>query len=350
MPNIFEQKITARNIKQVWEADNKNKAPFVGEIFFTSVQQEGLDINLLKGKEGLPIALVSANWDTDVLYRDRIGFESLNAELPFFKEAYKVSEKLRQKIITSQVQYTGSYFQEIFNDVNNLLLGADVTVERMRMQILGTGTILIQENGVDKQYNYGFDTSNQLKTETTLWSASGAKPLASFVEQIKNYKKYRKNLHKARYAVFGQDAFDKLINDVEVTNYFRNLSTPINYPTEEQRKAYVESTTGVTIILADQYYIKARDFKNQVATPYYPADRYTLLSKLDLGQVVYSKTPEEIDIASGDSQVLSCEIVGNGVAITTWKQADPVCVNVKVSEVVAPSCPGIDDIYIVKVL
>mgnify|MGYP003314054983 CR=1 FL=1 len=350
MPNIFERKITAKNIKQVWEADTKNKDPFIGEMFYTDVQQAGLDINLLKGKEGLPVALVAANWDTDVLYRDRIGFEGLQAELPFFKEAYKVSEKLRQKIITSQEQYTGAFFQEIFRDSTALLLGARVTAERMRMQILGTGTISIQENGVDKQYNYGFDTSKQLKTETVLWNAEGAKPLASFIAQIKAYKKYRKNLHVAKYAVMGEEAFDKLINDATVTEHFQKLAIPVPFPTDEMRRAYVEATTNVTIILADQYYVKARDFKNQVATPYYPADRYTLLSTLDLGETIYGTTPEEADLLSGDSNVLSCEIVDNGVAITTWKETDPVCVSVKVSEVVAPSCPNIEDLYIVKVL
>ena len=40
----------------------------------------------------------------------------------------------------------------------------------------------------------------------------------------------------------------------------------------------------------------------------------------------------------------------NNVTITTWRETDPVNVNVKVSEVVAPSCPAIDQIYIVKVL
>ncbi len=346
--NIFEAKLNAKNIKVLWEADADNRAPYLGEAFFPNTKQVGLELNLVKGKQGLPIALVSANWDTDVLYRDRIGFTALQAELPFFKEAYKVDEKTRQQILTMQESYVSPLFNRVFADVENLLDGAEVTVERMRMQILGTGTISIQENGVDKQYDYGFVSANQFKTEATLWSASGAKPFKSFVAQIKNYKTLTKKT--AKYAVFGYDAYQALINDADILNYFESLPVPMLAPTEEEVKAYIERRTGVTIILNDTQYVKARD-TSLTATYFYPTDRYTLLSTLDLGETVYGTTPEEADLLAGaNANVLSGEVLANGVAITTWKEVDPVCVSVKVSEVVAPSCPNIDKIYIVKVL
>ena len=346
MPNIFELNITAKNIRTIWEADD-NRPPYLGESFFPPVKQDGLDINLIKGKQGLPIALVSANWDTDVLYRDRIGFNALQAELPFFKEAYKVSEKLRQDIIKYNEKYVAPLFNQVFDDVNDLLVGAEVTAERMRMQILGTGTISIQENGVDKQYNYGFDSTTQLVTESTLWSASGAHPFKSFVARIKAYKTLTKK--KAVVAIFGYDAYQALINDADIISYFESLTTPLLAPTEDEIHAYIERRSGVRVILNDTQYIKARD-KTKTATYYYPTDRYTLLSTMDMGETVYGTTPEEADLLGGASNVLNGEVLSNGVAVTTWKEADPVCVSVKVSEVVAPSCPQIDKIYIVKVL
>lgn len=346
MPNIFEAKITANNIKTIWES--KERKPFVGEIFFPATTQLGLDINLIKGKDDTPVALVSANWDTDVLYRDRIGFEELSAEMPYFKEAYKIGEKLRQRILTSQEQYRTPLFNQIFNDVERLVESADVTAERLRMLILGTGTISIQENGVDKQYDYGFDTNTQMKTEATLWSVTTSKPFASLVAQIKAYKKL--NGKAPKYVVMNTDPFEKLANDTEVLAYFKSLSTPNLYPNDSDIMAYLEQKLQVTFIIADGEYVKARDFKTRTKIPYYPQDRYTLLSTLDLGETVYGTTPEEADLIGGESNVLSGEVVGNGVAITTWKETDPVCVNTKVSEVVLPSCPRIDDLYIVKVL
>lgn len=348
MPNVFELNINARNIRTIWEADAKNRPPYIGAAFFPAVKQVGLELNLIKGKQGLPVALVAANWDTDVLYRDRIGFSSLQAELPFFKEAYKMSEKLRQQILTANEKYQTPLFNEVFNDTQDLLVGAEVTTERMRMQLLGTGTISIQENGVDKQYDYGFVSANQFKTEATLWSASGAKPFASLIAQLKNYKNLTKKT--AKYAIFGYDAYQKLLEDSDIATYFSKLAIPVAYPTEAEIIEYVERRTGLKIILADAQYIKARD-NSKTATYFYPVDRYTLLDSMDMGNTVYGTTPEEADLLTGsNSTVLSGEVLANGVAITTWKEADPVCVSVKVSEVVAPSCPAIDKIYIVKVL
>lgn len=346
MPNIFELKINAKNIKTIWEA--KEPTLYVGEAFFPSTKQVGLDINLIKGKDDLPVALVSANWDTDVLYRDRIGFEALSAEMPYFKEAYKVSEKLRQQILQTKDGYVEPLFNQVFKDVTNLVEGADVTAERLRMLLLGTGTISIQENGVDKQYDYGFNTTNQFKTEGTLWSASGAKPFGSFVAQLKNYKKLTGKT--AKYVIMNTDVFDKLASDPEVLGYFQALQTPNLYPNDDDVRAYIEQKTKVRVIIADGEYIKARDFKNKTKVPFYPQDRYTIVATEDLGETIYGTTPEEADLLGDSSNALSCQILNNGVAVTTWKEPDPVGVNTKVSEVVLPSCPEIENIYIVKVL
>ena len=344
--NIFEAKITAKNVRAIWEADADNRPPYLGEAFFPNTKQLGLELNLIKGKQGLPVALVSANWDTDVLYRDRIGFTSLQAELPFFKEAYKISEKLRQQILTTTENYQTPLFNEIFNDSQELLDGAEVTAERMRMQLLGTGTISIQENGVDKQYDYGFNSSTQFVTESTLWTASGAHPFKSFVAQLKNYKNLTKKAPKV--AIFGYDAYQLLINDADIISYFESLTTPLLAPTDDEIHAYIERRSGVRVIVNDAQYVKARD-NTKTPVYFFPADRYTILSTVDMGETVYGTTPEEADLLGGNSNILDGEVLEKGVAITTWKETDPVSVSIKVSEVVAPSCPNIDKIYIVKV-
>lgn len=350
MPNILDLRVTADNVLEYWEADT-NRAPYVGEIFFPNEKQVGLKIEILKGKQGLPVALVPANFNTNVLYRDRIGVTELSAKLPFFKEAYKVDEELRQHILTARDEYANSYLPRIFDDTNDLLDGAAVSVERMRMQVLSQGTISIQANGVDKQYDYGFESSTQFKTETTLWSNEAAKPFKSFMENVKAYKNLSTNkTHVApKYALMNTAVFNKLAQDSDVLGYFAKLATPIAYPTDEEIKAYIEARAGLTIIINDKSYLNYRDF-NGTPVPFYPQDRFTLLSKLDLGKTVYGTTPEEVDLMNGTSSAATVAVTAQGVAITTWKEVDPVNVNVKVSEVVAPSCPNIEDLFIVKVL
>lgn len=344
MPNLLDLKVTARNVREYWEADS-NREPYLGEVFFPETTQRGLTLQLLKGKEGVPVALVPSNFNTNVLYRDRISVKELSAKLPFFKEAYSVDEELRQDILTLQEQYAVPLIARVFDDTSDLIAGAYASVERMRMQLLSQGTILIQANGVDKAYDYGFNASTQLVTESTLWSASGAKPFASIYARKKAYKKLRNK--EAKIAVFGVNAYEKLLEDSDVLDYFAKQQVPNLAPTDDEIKAYLERRLGLRIFVYDKKYKKARDFGGN-AVYYYPEDRYTLLSSFDLGETVYGTTPEAIDLQSGGAS--SVEVMPNGVTITTWKEVDPVNVSVKVSEVVAPSCPNIDDIYIVKVL
>ena len=343
--NILDLRVNAKNVRLYFE-ENTNRPPYLGEAFFPVRKQVGLKIDLLKGKQGLPVALVPANFNTNVLYRDRLGVTELSAKLPFFKEAYKVDEELRQQILTAKEQYAPEFLSKVFDDTNELLDGADVSVERMRMQILSQGTISIQANGVDKQYDYGFVSGTQFKTETTLWNASGAKPFKSFMDNVKAFKNLNKKSPK--YAIMNTDVFNALAQDPDVLGYFAKLALPIAYPTDDEIKAYIESRAGLQILINDKSYLSYRDF-NGTPVPFYPQDRYTLLSRNDLGETIYGTTPEEVDLKNGTSSASSVEITAKGVAITTWKEVDPVNVNVKVSEIVAPSCPNIEDLFIVKV-
>lgn len=345
MPNIF-QLVKADNIKTVWEQD-KNREPYVGEAFFKNSRQRGLKFSFIKGKQGTPVALVGANWNTNVLYRDRIGIETLSGTLPFFKEAYKIDEETRQELLSVKDEFAGNLIDRIFDDELDLLAGAEVTAERMRMQLLSTGTINIVENGVNKQYDYGFDTDEQFKTVSVLWSNSSADPLKDIMDEIANYEdKFGKT---PVVAVMDKSLFNNIRRNEKVLAYFASLPTPNLYPSREQVLSFVEAQTGLKFVLTDKEYKEARDF-NGAPVKFYPADRFTLLSVLDLGETVYGTTPEEADLLSGNSKASSVAVTSKGVAITTWNEVDPVNVNTKVSEVCIPTCPNIDTIYIVKVL
>lgn len=343
--NIYDL-FTANNIKQAYERDT-NRQPYEGEAFFPSRKQKGLKFEFVKGKQGVPVALVSANWNTNVLYRDRIGLEALAGKLPFFKEAYKIDEETRQELLSTVDAYANEIIDRIFDDELELLDGAEVTVERMRMQLLSTGTITITENGVNKQYDYGFNSANQYKTLETTWDDADATPLKDLYNAKKDYKTLVKK--EAKICVISSALFSKLANSKEVLDYFASQSTPNLYPSESEIRAFVERKFDLRFVILDKVYLVARDF-NGTPVPFYPEDVFTLLASADLGETLYGTTPEEADLLSKNSKASSVAVTSKGVAITTWNEVDPVNVNTKVSEVVIPTCPNIDQIYIVKAI
>ena len=233
---MWQDRITADEIIVSWEA---NPVSFQFESMFPYKRIKGLKFSFIKGAHGTPVALVSAGFNTNVLYRDRIGFEELTGSMPFFKEAYNIDEETRQELNSVKDEYTDILLSRIFDDTDNLLTSAEVTAERMRAQLVGTGTISIVENGVDKQYDYGFDTSKQYKdlTATGYWSKEGVKPLASLQEQIEAY--YTKNNEYPTEMILSQKVFNLLRKDSEVLAYFKSLSNPILYPNATPIQNYV---------------------------------------------------------------------------------------------------------------
>lgn len=346
MINIFNI-VTAQNIKYIWDERAQNRPPYIGELFFPRNKQLGLEFSTLKGRRGAPVELVASSFDSKVLYRDRIGLELANGKLPYFKEAYKTPEELMMKIATLQEIYANQLIPMVFDDVYDLLLSAEVTAERMRMQLLSQGVITIQANGVDKEYDYGFDSVNQLKTETKLWSATDASPFKTLITQIRNYKKLTKKDAKA--ILMSDTLFTYLTTDTTLLDVFAKMSVPNPAPTDAEILSYLEKKFNVTFIINDKVYRKARDFEG-VDVHFYPEDRFTILPDMPLGETLYGTTPEEIDLTTGQSNALSATLIDNVVTITTWKEPDPVVEVVKASEVVAPTCPYIEYIYIVKVL
>lgn len=347
MLNVFNE-VTSKRITAYYES-NDNRMGLLLEAFFPRVKQKGIKFSMIKGKQGLPVAITASALDANVLWRDFEGFNVIEGKLPFYKEGIKFSEELLFELQSLENEYGKQVVARFFDGTNDLLDGAEVVAERQRGQLLSLGTIAIKENGVDKTIDYGFDASSQLKTESTLWSATTAHPLKSLSDRIEEYETL--NGEKPAIAIMTSEVFSKLRTDADVLNVFSELAVPNPAPTKDEIKAYIENKLGITIIIYDKKYIKARDDK-KTPVKYLATDRYTLLPNVQLGETIYGDTPEELALKSkrAGSNLLDGVTTKNFVTVTTWEIYDPVTVEAKVSESVAPSCPLIDKIYIVKVL
>ena len=176
-----------------WVEVASNRIPYLGEGLFPARKKAGLDLSWLKGSRGLPVSLMPSAFDAKATFRDRIGFEKLETEMPFFREGYKLKERDRQELLRiseSNDPYLAGVLMRVFDDANDLIAGAQVVPERMIMSLLfasgGDARIAIKANGVDYSYNY--DPNGTWKTNNyvalsgnSLWTApTTADPFADF--------------------------------------------------------------------------------------------------------------------------------------------------------------------------
>ena len=113
---IFDY-IKAKEIAAYWNVLSQDREPYLLTEMFPDDKKLGLDLSYIKGSSGLPCVLKTSAFDVKAIPRDRIGFEKLYAEMPFFKESLYIDEALRQEL--NKVLETGNqaYIDVIINRI-----------------------------------------------------------------------------------------------------------------------------------------------------------------------------------------------------------------------------------------
>lgn len=339
---IFEL-VTSDAITAYWETLKQHQPPYVGEELFPADKKIGLDLKWVKGSKGLPVVLLPSAYDSKAKKRNRIGFEKLTAQMPFFKEGTSIDEELRQQlnmvIATGNQAYIDSVMNNVFNDETRLLEGARAQRERMRMQMLTTGMISISANGQDYDYDYGVP-QNHKDTVSTSWSNAAATIIKDIqdaqdtVEEDTGIKPTRAMCNSVVWAYFRKNT------EIRNAIHGNNSAAPV---TDTEIKSYISEVLDLEIHVNNKKFIDEAGTK----TKFVDDDIFVLFPTGDLGNSWFGTTPEESDLISGSAANVT--ITDTGVAVTTSKEVDPVNVNTKVSMIFLPSFEAADQIFILDV-
>lgn len=351
----FNKIFTPAAVALRWTENVSNLQEYLGPRLFPAKRKAGLDLSWFQGSHGLPISLMPSAFDAKATYRDRVGFERLETEMPFFREGYKVKEKDRQELLRardSKDPYAEAVLDRIFDDAAELISGAEVAAERMRMQLLfpvnGSLGISIKANGMDYTYNYDPDgswkTGNYIAlTGNDLWTAkTTADPFKAFkAAKDAVRKKTGANLTTAimTTATFNMMAATDAVKNRWLTTTGRSMG----YLTDGEVAATLRDTSQINIALYDKMY---KD-ESKIAHSYAPDGYVCLVPDGILGNTWRGTTPEEADLQGNPQAEVS--IVNNGVAVTRIVEPHPVNTNIIVSEIVLPSFERMDDVAVLKV-
>lgn len=340
--------ITASNIAAyVQSRDYSYDAAYLGRALFPDRKQAGLNLAWLRDHLNVHIALRPSSFDVKAELRDRIGFSKAETEMAFFKEAMRVSETDRQKLLMiSNEDYVAPIIARIFDDYANLIDGVEIQAERMRMQLLTTGEIAISRDGAAYAYDYQFpaDHKDTITVANDKWSAtSTADPLDDIEEWVQKIQD--DGGEKPTRAICSPTVWRYLRNNLII----QKAMNPVSYASVRMAPAMVREfildQTGILVEVYDKTYRASQD---AAAAAYWPADIFTLIPDGILGNTYYGTTPEEADLMGGKSDA-EISLVNTGTAVTTTRVTDPVTVDTKVSAVLLPTFPKIDSVFIADV-
>ena len=183
--------VSAKNIAQFWLEKNLNAQPLLGETLFPNTKEIGVRLDWIKGAKNQAIGLRLSAYDSKSIRRDRKGFEKFATEMPFFKESMYIDEELRKNLNTmlqtNNEELVNQILTRIFDDEIQLINASYVTLERMRMEALTTGTITLASNGQAYSYDYGLEAS-QKKTVAKSWSDESADILGDIISYVEEMK------------------------------------------------------------------------------------------------------------------------------------------------------------------
>lgn len=344
MSTIFDL-VTSQEISAYWETLNQDRAPYLGETLFPNQKKLGLNLSWLKGSKGLPIVLKLSAFDTQAVPRQRIGFEKVSAEMPFFKESLYIEEELRQELNkaleTNNPAYINSIVNRIFDDEGTLIDAAAVARERMRMMLLTTGSIVMTSNGQTYTYDYGISGTHK-PTVTTSWSTA----TTDIIEDIRTWQDLIEDETGVRptRALASRKTFGYLLKNEGIRNavWGNDNNAPIN---ETKAKQYLMDELDLSV----NVYTKRYKDETGATQKYVPDDTFVLFPEGALGNTWFGTTPEESDLMAS-SAVDNVSIVDTGVAVTTMRRADPVNVETKVTQIALPSFEAADQIIIADVI
>ena len=340
--SMFKE-INSANVASFWTTKQQQEAPYLGEILFPSTKQSERSIEFYKGMTRAPKPLRPAAYGTQAIPRDRQGLEKVTTHTNFFKESDYMDENITAELADLAASNDQTRYQlvlsRVFNDSAELIRGAALTREILRMQTLLAGKYGITGNGVNVHDDFNMSAKHQGLAKAAGWNVDGSDPVYDIqnaidiigADQGVTVNRLYMNTH----------TFRALLANIQIksTLLANNANTPAVALPRNVLKSYLLDEFGVNITLYDKNYQTAAGLQYFI-----PDGKIVFAPEGDLGRTVFSPTPEERGIRLGNTVDLS--YVDTGVAVTMTQINDPVTVETKVTQEFAPTFERIDDVFV----
>lgn len=326
-----------------WEALTQDEAPYIGEELFPADKKRGLNLQWIKGSQGLPIVLKNSAFDVAAIPRARIGFDKLSANMPYFKESTYIDEELRQELNmvleTGNQAYIDSVMNRVFDDETRLLRGAAAAREMMRMMALTTGVVTMESNGQVFSFDYGIPAEHKITAGTSWSDLANSDPM----EDIRQAKEQILDDTGAviTRAICDGKTWRNLRNNEKIKKEIFVLTNGAGAISDNRLRTYIMDELGIEVVVNDKRYID----NTGTTVKYIPEDVFVMFPDGTLGKTWFGTTPAESDLMTGSAANVA--LTDTGVAVTTVKKEDPVQVETIVSMICLPSFEQANQIAII---
>lgn len=313
---------------------------YVGNRLFPNIKTENLEAEYysMSALNQLPTLAKVHAFDSETVIGNRPGLDKFNFEKLLVKEKINQSERT-QFMIDHGVAKTG-LVRTVFDDINRLANNVIARAEKMKMDILTTGTLVINENNLNFTVDFGIPSSNKksydwgspehdilgdIQAMVDLASANGQAPdVVVTSRKIVRYMQKNKYIQSAINSALGVGTF---VDGVQINNL-------------------MERMFGFSIIVDEDVYASESISAGVITRSkqrFFAENKFVMTSKNN-GAGLWGPTPEEK--AYGPYTDKSSK---QYVTVAQWQTPDPVALWTKASGLIVPIIPQADAVVIATI-
>lgn len=359
---IISEIFNTEAIAAYFTETQSNKIPFLGEAYFPNKKKMGIDLKWLKSHKGLGVALKPSNFDAIPTIRPRGQANMTKEQMPLFRESMIVKEHdlmELSRIADVSDPFLQPVIDSMYDDVNVLVDGAEISAERMRMNLLaptgGNMQIVVPlADNTKVAYNYDEDgtwkSTNYLElTGNDTWdNPTTAKPL----DDIRKATQYLASIGVIATSIIGNSTtFDYLLENNQVKNALISVTgQTINFVDGSAVEEVLRRKMRLEWIAYDKMF---EDYDG-TQKKFYPDNYVTILGSGQLGNTWRGTTPEELTTIGNFMNVpqapVDITVLESGIAVAIQNEYKPsFTVTTTASQIVLPSFEGMDTIFVIKV-
>lgn len=352
----LEQIFTPRTIAINKTVTPSDGMPFLLNQYWPDRKKNGLSLDWMRINKGLDAVLKTSSFDATPTIRPRGEVAVTHEEMPLFRESKQIRERdlmMIQEAESSESRYVDEALDNMYDDTNELLNGADIAAEKMRGQLIsgngGTiGVSIPMNDNMIHTYNYDPDGSwksehyVELATTDTWDKPDAAAPLDDIqtgIDYLASIGVVATDVIATSYT-WGLFTKCKQVKDALITA----TGQEVNFMNGKMSKVVLQDVLGVGRISYDKMY---KDY-DSVQKKFYPDGYVTILGSGQLGNTWRGTTAEERTLLG--NPLANVYVMENGVAVAIkTEQGPPVSITTTVSQIVLPSFEGMDSIFVIKV-
>lgn len=330
--------VTPKTVGEYWETTRRETGEYLGEALFPNDITPDLTLSWIVGADQSPVELSPTTLNANTIPLTLEGFEKMEAEIPAFRNSYDIDAvaiKELAVIDASAQEQVKVKIARVFDRATKLIANARLTREKLRMQLVTTGAISIQGNGVNATYNYNLPANHTGLTPVgAKWTdTTNADPIADLIA----WKEViTEDTGEAPAVVLmNSKTFGYITGNARVSKAIYVMANGGVIPDDDQVKQLIMKKVGLTVVVYDKGYKAMQSDGTKQFVKFVPDGSVTLMPEGELGRTWHTPSPEEILLSQKADANL--RVVDTGIALYESIKDDGVMHRIIASMMCLPS-------------